>query len=562
MLAARLEQALALSESAYFHANTLYDDGKRLESAKYYLMSAAHSYDFLFYSKDNFARSFVSPFGRYATQLYNASISRIINIRETEKAPWHLPWEVTVGNTKYQFAREQDMSNQITRTNFERYTPAYEIEAKSLNNLYSSRGIGAPMVGEGKNIPNTPEYNPFFTPVISSPLTVLFNFSPREMNAQTPGTPTVRQVTVSLLDPFKLDNVNIAGSDYPIEADYSSAFGVLIRDIKPGQFVLDALLNAANHVDRIKLVILEPYDPKKIPVLLVHGLYSSPATYIQMINDLMGVEAIRHKYQFWVFAYPTGLPVMESSTRLRRALIEISSKYNPDGKNENFNKMVVVGHSMGGILSRTLVMENSKPVWDEFFTVPIDRLNLDPDERSYLQELASFEALPFIRRAIFIASPLRGSEVAQSSFVTRLTRWLISLPAAMISRRYNMMAKNRQFLNPELNNDDFISVARTSVDNLRPDSPVLKGYMASPISPKVTYNSIIAIGESTVGLGSSDGLVKYESAHQDGAESEKLVNNGHVCLEDPNTIAEVRRILLSHVSQSAADVVTSANRGK
>lgn len=410
------------------------------------------------------------------------------------------------------------------------------------------------MVGRRKNTPGSSNFDPFFPPVVAAPVTFLFKFSPpAELAPSGDGnsgpSKYTRDVQVALLDPFKLDSVNISGAEYPIEADYSASFGVLIRDVRPGQYVLDALLNAGNHINKIKLTFLQPYDPNKIPVVLVHGLYSSPATYIQMLNDLMGVEAIRRKYQFWAFSYPTGLPIIESSTRLREALLDTQKKFDPSGTSKTFNQMVLVGHSMGGILSRTMVVENSDKLWNAFFTVPPDKLNLTPEERAYVDRIGIFKALPFVSRIILIAAPLRGSTIAQFSIVGRLTRWLVSLPVSMVSRRQTVLSKNKEYLNPDLRSDDFISVARTSVDNLRADSPVLAGYINTPISPHVKYHSIIGIEDAKEGPGSSDGLVKYESSHLDGAASEKLIPAGHVCLEHPQTIAEVRRILLQHLDE-------------
>ncbi len=542
------EQAQARAETAFFYANKLCASGKRLKSAEYYLMAAANAYDFLFYNNDKLSQSYVSPFGRYMTELYNAAISKIVDIRETEKAPWDLPWQVQIGTTLYRFTRNPDLENQAPPKVFEKYTPAYDIKASSLKNLYSSQGIGAPFVGERKNTPGAANYDPFATPVVSSPVTILFQFSPRVGNSSDAHN-AVRDVMVSVINPFKQDTVRINNSEYPIEADYSAAFGVMLSRVNPGRYVLDALLNAGQHIDKIRLTFVQPYDPTKIPVVLVHGLYSSPATYIQMVNDLMGVDEIRKKYQFWVFSYPTGLPIVATSTHLRAALREAAKKFDPDGTSPTFNQMVIIGHSMGGILSRSMVIENSDKVWSAFFTVPIDKLNLTDEERVFLREVGQFEALPFIHRAVFIAAPLRGSEVAKASIVSRLTRWLISVPATIISKRNAIFSKNKEYLNPELNNDDFISVAKTSVDNLRPDSPILAGYINTPISSAVTYHSIIGVQDSPVGPGSDDGVVRYESSHLDGAASEKLVPSPHSCLEHPATIAEVRRILLLHLKE-------------
>jgi hypothetical protein len=204
-----------------------------------------------------------------------------------------------------------------------------------------------------------------------------------------------------------------------------------------------------------------------------------------------------------------------------------------------------------------MVVESSKNVWNAFFTVPVEKLDLTEDERAYVKEIGEFEALPFVKRAVLIAAPLRGSSVAQRSIVTKLTRWLISVPAALVSRRQSMLTKNRAFLNPSLANDEFITVARTSVDNLRPDSQVLKAFIDTPIAAGVTCNTIIGVEDATTGPGSSDGVVEYESSHVEGAESEALVHSGHVCLEHPDTIAEVRRILLHHLGAALGDATNT-----
>ena len=46
--------------------------------------------------------------------------------------------------------------------------------------------------------------------------------------------------------------------------------------------------------------------------------------------------------------------------------------------------------------------------------------------------------------------------------------------------------------------------------------------------------------------GGDDGVVKYESAHIDGVESEVVVRWEHSVQAHPNAIEEVRRILLLH----------------
>src|SRR5213595_1763464 len=100
-------------------------------------------------------------------------------------------------------------------------------------------------------------------------------------------------------------------------------------------------LRSAHYEKKTGLYFLQPYDPDRIPVVFVHGLISTPFSWVQTINGLQADPEIRKRYQFWVFAYPTGNPVLYSALRLREELAKVDKLY-PDHKG-----YVLVGHSMG-----------------------------------------------------------------------------------------------------------------------------------------------------------------------------------------------------------------------
>jgi pimeloyl-ACP methyl ester carboxylesterase len=58
-----------------------------------------------------------------------------------------------------------------------------------------------------------------------------------------------------------------------------------------------------------RLTFLQPYDPGKIPLVLIHGLISTPRMWASVVKELLGVPNIRERYQFWFFYYPTGQPI-------------------------------------------------------------------------------------------------------------------------------------------------------------------------------------------------------------------------------------------------------------
>ena len=54
------------------------------------------------------------------------------------------------------------------------------------------------------------------------------------------------------------------------------------------------------------------------PVVFVHGLMSSPEAWTNAMNDLRGNSELRKRYQFWMFFYSTGNPLLASGARFRR----------------------------------------------------------------------------------------------------------------------------------------------------------------------------------------------------------------------------------------------------
>ena len=88
----------------------------------------------------------------------------------------------------------------------------------------------------------------------------------------------------------------------------------------------------------------------------------------------------------------------------------------------------------------------------------------------------------------------------------------------------------------------------TSLDNMRPGSPFLQKLSQLPIDPHVTAHSIVAVTCDGPLDEGGDGVVKYESAHIDGVESELIVRSSHSAQANPETINEVKRILIENAT--------------
>ena len=99
------------------------------------------------------------------------------------------------------------------------------------------------------------------------------------------------------------------------------------------------------------IYFLEEYDPKKIPVLFVHGAVGHPGDWKHLVKSLD-----RSRFQPWLAYYPTA-PRLDSVKRgLVRAMAALRVKY-------GFSRLILVGHSMGGLVTRAALnytMENAK----------------------------------------------------------------------------------------------------------------------------------------------------------------------------------------------------------
>ena len=107
--------------------------------------------------------------------------------------------------------------------------------------------------------------------------------------------------------------------------------------------------------------MLEPYDSDRIPVIFVHGLLSIPQMWVPTVTGVESDPALRGHYQFWVFAYPTGDPIALSALRLRESLAQVYQLY-PKTKD-----VVLISHSMGGLISQMQAVTTRHVLWDRVF---------------------------------------------------------------------------------------------------------------------------------------------------------------------------------------------------
>ncbi len=289
------------------------------------------------------------------------------------------------------------------------------------------------------------------------------------------------------------------------------------------------------------LSLLRPYQRGKVPVLFIHGLWSNPCSWAHMIESLEADSALRDRYQFWTFGYSTGDPLPYSAVLLRSNLDDVRRKFDPEGSDRTFDEMVVVGHSMGGLLTKMMVQETGARLWQIVSDRPVDELVGDPEDRDLFRRALFYKPRPEVRRVVFIATPHRGSDVDQGP-LGHLGSRLIRLPDPLRASYNRLIARNR----PDFFNERFRKGLPTSVDELEWRSPILMRLDQLGVATTTKAHSIIAVQHDPPSAGGSDGMVPYDSAHVDGVASELLVSSSHLCQDKPAVIGEIRRILLEH----------------
>jgi pimeloyl-ACP methyl ester carboxylesterase len=288
-------------------------------------------------------------------------------------------------------------------------------------------------------------------------------------------------------------------------------------------------LKNSNYPAPTGLYFLQPYDPDRIPLVFVHGLFSTPFDWAKTINGLQADPEIRKHYQFWIFAYPTGNPILYSALRLREELAKADRLY------PNHKPYVMVGHSMGGMLTHDQVVTVTEAMWDKSLGQAAENVFKQNSRDSLIVRATTFRANPRIQRVVFICTPHRGSDLA-SNPIGKIGISLITLPARLTA-----------VMMDSLTGSDLAQITGSSkrlpnsITGLKPTSPALPVINSVPI--KVPYHSIIGDRGRGDCPNCSDGVVAYWSSHLDGAQSEKIVPGPHGSCQLPQTIVELDRIL-------------------
>lgn len=551
------ELIYALSELSYVEGKKAEREGKNSDALNHYGIALTNSYDYLFSEDLEQTRNEYDPQFRAVCDLYNESLEDTLRLlcSDNKIAPGQT---YTIRTPNREFVVRTEMRGQWRPDEFDHYEFVSDYEIQTLRNRHTTYGLGVPLIAVRRPPGEQDDREKYYAQGLSYSVTALMRCI-KPTNGDRAGE--AKTCVLEFFDPLNANQIQLAEKWVPLETDLTTplAFFLDSPDFRKRNRATEGLLNPNHSQAKRGLYMLEPYDPDRIPVLMVHGLWSSPMTWMDMFNDLRSFPEIRERYQFWFYLYPSGQPFWISSTQLRNDLAAMRDAFDPDHRDKSLDEMVLVGHSMGGLVSRMQTIDSGDEFWRIVSDMPasdadqaLSRLRGPDEDRFKLVSTLFFKPNQSVKRVITIGTPHRGSEFA-NDYTRWLARKVIRLPQIAVSTGNRLAAEN-----PDLFKDTQLLTVANAIDSLAPESPIFPVMMRAKRSPGVKYHNIVGVLENrsvfTGRGGRGDGVVDYASATMDDVESELVVDAPHTTIHMVGkTIFEVRRILLEHLQQVDAN---------
>lgn len=526
------------------HAHSSLSAERRTDA---FLESARYAYAYLFMTARTPSQRALEDRQSQVRDYYNFSVQQALS-ELFERYRGHPPKaEDDQGNFRLRagrwtvFGRMENVRLANERSLPQGLIPASSLSFAGLRNQYRRDGVGAELVAvTAKKVVNSDSDEQPWSETPFPALTAVARFPGQTLEQVL----TTDEVELLAYDPYRQDAVKLAGNETPLAANFTSGYGLWLARSGFARQSLLTLVGKGEVLKKPHLYLLQPYDPDRHVVIMLHGLASSPEAWINVANEVLGDENLRRNYQVWQLYYPTNLPLALNNATIRNVIEQTLQHFDPDQTARASHDVALVGHSMGGVLSRLMVSTSGTGVGDALLSkykmndqqLAAAHSNLDP----FLQ----FTPLPQVSRAIFVAAPHRGTPFAEN----RISRWaagLVQLPVSVLDR-FKQLAQ--LLVVPGSASSAAMARPLNSIDNLSDRDPFVMAVADLPISPGVQYHSIIGNHTPSLALTlSDDGVVPYSSSHLAGAQSEKIVPSGHSVQDTPEAIIEIRRILQQHL---------------
>ncbi len=412
---------------------------------------------------------------------------------------------------------------------------------KKLTNHYSCPGLGVPLVVvREQREPDRflSEQTPFGATAILRPSLAALAGQAPPLGAKSSHGP------LEFHDPLRVTAVEFGGQRIAMATNTSAALEYAVRE--SGFSPWEGLVRPGSaEAGQEKLFLLEPYQAGKYPVVFVHGFFSSPRIWAQFANEIQARPDLRNCVQLMAYRYPTGRPFTESAAILRRELLAMKATFDPRGEDPGIANMALVGHSMGGLVSKLAVTHSDDRLWCSVANRPLAEIKASDRLRKQLQESFYFQPIPFVRRVVFMGTPHDGSQLV-SRVVGGLGSTCVQLPSAERIEHAWLVKQN-----PGVFSREFAKSIPTSIDLMEPSSGLLQAVKTLCPGENVQLHNIIGVGCLSPLEGCGDGVVARESAQHPWVTTERQVLTTHGGLhESEESVEELICILRRHIAEA------------
>jgi pimeloyl-ACP methyl ester carboxylesterase len=562
---ARPDLLYALAELHYWLGRQSEKAGKPLACHHYYLC-AGYAYHYLFgnvsgdQNENLLAISAFDPRFRLACDFYNAGLAKCIRAAQKMgkldpanplyvQTPDGQGFTLSVEHHGFAWRPEE----------FGRLLFCEDFRVEGLSNQYRSYGLGVPLIGQRPQGAQ-PAPHALYPQNLQFPVTAFFQY-PGDVGSLA----QQHSGRLDLYNPRAITWLSVHGGKVPLETDLTTPLAYFLAHAGFSDASYDGLLRPDKVQVNTGIYMFEPYQPDKIPVLLIHGLFSSPLTWAPLINDLQADPELRERFQFWAYLYPTSDPYLVTAADLRARLSALKQELDPAGRDRALNDMVVVGHSMGGLIAKLLTTKSGEEFWHlinrSMTPEAFAKLQIRQQTKEEIQRTFFFDEQPYVRRVIFMATPHHGSSLSPS-WPARFINRFVRLPNTVAMTMQDLVRSDPKAW-PLLAKGDL----PTSIDMLAPGAPALELLAAQPRPTTVRFNSVVGVlqnpgyfverfspgGRSKEG---TDGVVPYVSAHLPDADTELIVPTDHFNVHHhPRAVLEVRRLLHEHLKDAEAQAI-------
>ena len=203
---------------------------------------------------------------------YNFAVARIIAVDPRRKARSVDAAAARAGERRRFCAHAQARPAPAVESRTLPFTPAdqFDVHGTYVTERTTRDGLGAPIVAVGREVNQDARAN-FSLPRTYYGVTAIARFEGR-------------RCVLSFEDPLAEETIQVDGHSYPLAADFTVPLAVMLASTNPKKLELSRLLNPAKYAETARISRLQPYDPNKAVVLVIHGLMDSPATWTPMLN--------------------------------------------------------------------------------------------------------------------------------------------------------------------------------------------------------------------------------------------------------------------------------------